>query len=223
MLTGMVNAVRALLGLFFGTPRNHGRAGAAAAGMAAPPIDATAAGGAAKPARHRAPPAFAAAPAGAGTADDTGVADRGPANTAPADTGPADTALGDTAPGHTGAGGHRAATGAAAATRAVTPGERKAMSSGFDMHAEIAQLAERIIEPVAGRLTAQQLQEVVAVTREVFEQLEAGSAVPEPGLGPVASGIIEPVRANLTETEYRRAVDRLAGAMTAFCQGQRAA
>jgi len=97
------------------------------------------------------------------------------------------------------------------------------MGSGFDMHAEIAQLAERIIEPVAERLTARQLDELMAVTREVFEQLDAGSAVPEPGFGAVACGIIEPVRTNLSDSEYRRAVDRLTGAMAAFCQGQRVA
>lgn len=93
------------------------------------------------------------------------------------------------------------------------------MSSGFDMDAEIARLAERIIEPVAARLTAQELKQVVGRTRDAFEQFNAGGAAPGAGFGTVAASIIEPVQARLTDVERRRAVDRLSGAMAAFCQG----
>lgn len=117
-------------------------------------------------------------------------------------------------------------TDTAGAEKIVTPEERTAMSSGFDMHAEIADLARRIIEPVAGNLTAERLELVVAATSEAFERLDAGGAAPEPDFGLLAAAIVEPARANLTDSEYRRAVDRLGGAMAAFCQGlgqQRAA
>ena len=127
------------------------------------------------------------------------------------------TGRGDAGPG--------GATAGATAAEVVTATATTAMAAaGFDMHAEIAILAERIIEPVAARLTAQQLKEVVAGVRDAFERFDAGAA-PAPDFGALASGIVTPVRANLTEAEYRRAVDRLSGALAAFCQGlgQRAA
>lgn len=99
------------------------------------------------------------------------------------------------------------------------------MSSGFDMQAEIARLAERIIEPVAARLTAQEREQVTGQIRDAFEQFNASRTAPDAGFGHVAAGILDPVQGSLTDTERRRAVDRLTGAMTAFCEGlgQRAA
>ena len=99
------------------------------------------------------------------------------------------------------------------------------MSSGFDMQAEIAKLAERIIEPVAAKLTAQEREQVVARIRDAFEQL-AGRAAAGTNFENEAASIVEPVQPGFTDAERRRVVDRLSGAMAAFCQGglgQRAA
>ncbi len=97
------------------------------------------------------------------------------------------------------------------------------MNSGFDMQAEIAKLAERIIEPVAAKLTAQEREQVVGQIRDAFEKLNR--AAPEASFENMAVCILEPVHPNLTDAERKRGVDRLSGAMAAFCQGvgQRAA
>jgi hypothetical protein len=123
------------------------------------------------------------------------------------------------------ASGADAAAAAPAPVRSAKPQGRKVMSSGFDMQAEIARLARRIIEPAAARLTAQELEQVVSLTRDVFEQFNTGRPAPEAGFADVAVSIIEPVQASLTDIQRRRVVDRLSGAMAAFCQGvgQRAA
>lgn len=93
------------------------------------------------------------------------------------------------------------------------------------MHTEIARLAKRIIEPVADKLTAQELEQVVGLTRDAFEQFNAGRPAPESGFAGLAADIVAPVQARLTDMERERVVDRLSGAMAAFCQamGQRAA
>jgi predicted lipoprotein len=120
-----------------------------------------------------------------------------------------------------------AATDAAAVgtVRTGKPHGKKTMSSGFDMQAEIAKLAERIVEPVAVKLTAQDLERVVGQIRDTFEQLNIKRTAADPGFDNMAANILEPVRPSLTDAERRRAVDRLSGAMAAFCQGpgQRAA
>jgi hypothetical protein len=96
--------------------------------------------------------------------------------------------------------------------------------SGFDMQAEIAKLAERIIEPVTAKLTAEELEQVTGQIRDAFEQLirrtEAGA-----GFEGMAVNIVEPVQPKFTAAERGRMVNRLSGAMAAFCQGlgQRAA
>jgi hypothetical protein len=114
---------------------------------------------------------------------------------------------------------------AAEAGRTDIPQGRKVMSSGFDMQAEIARLAERIIEPVAAKFTGQDLEHVVGQIRDAFEQLNARRTAAEPSFEDMAVNILTPVQSRLTDAERRRAVDRLSGAMAAFCQapGQRAA
>jgi hypothetical protein len=93
------------------------------------------------------------------------------------------------------------------------------MSSGFDMQAEIAKLAERIIEPVAAKLTAQERQQVVGQIRDAFEQFNLNRTTPDLSFENMAVRILEPVQPNLTDAERKRCVDRLSGAMAAFCQG----
>jgi hypothetical protein len=117
------------------------------------------------------------------------------------------------------------AAAAPAPDRSTKPQGRKVMSSGFDMQAGIARLAKRIIEPVATRLTPQELEQVVGLTRDAFERFNASRPAPETDFANMAASIVEPVQASLTDVERRRVIDRLSGAMAAFCQGvgQRAA
>jgi hypothetical protein len=93
------------------------------------------------------------------------------------------------------------------------------------MPSEIAKLAERIIEPVAPKLTAQELEQITGQIREAFEQFIVKRTTADAGFRNMAVGIIEPVQPKFTEAERSRVVDRLSGAMAAFCQGlgQRAA
>jgi hypothetical protein len=93
------------------------------------------------------------------------------------------------------------------------------MSSGFDMQAEIAKLAERIIEPVAAKLSDAEREEVVGQTRDAFEELNAGRLAPGVSFEHKAVGILGPVELRLSAVERKRVVDRLSGAMAAFCQG----
>lgn len=150
---------------------------------------------------------------------------------------------------------HEAADAAAPAVRdgdpaaggsyAARPRARKAMNQGFDMPAEIARLAERVIEPLAARLSAQELAQITGEIRDAFERLdvrraaagarfEAGveerleghlqerledRANAEDNFAKLAAAIVEPVEPRFSQAERCRMVDRLSGAMTAFAQG----
>jgi hypothetical protein len=89
--------------------------------------------------------------------------------------------------------------------------------SGFDMPAEIAKLAERIIEPVAVKLTTQERKHVVGQIRSAFAQFNVKRTA-DTNLENIAVHILEPVQPRLTEAECTRMLDRLRGAMAAFCQ-----
>jgi hypothetical protein len=117
------------------------------------------------------------------------------------------------------------ATTATGTARTGKPQGRKVMISGFDMQAEIAKLAERIIEPLASKLTAQELEQVTGQIRDAFEQLNVKRTEADASLESMAVNIVGPVQPRFTEAERRRVVNRLSGAMAAFCQGlsQRAA
>ncbi len=159
---------------------------------------------------------------GAIAVTEASVAVTDPAPAAPA---AADAAT-DAAATATNATRHAVTAATAAGTgRTGIPQGRKPMSSGFDMQAEIAKLAERIIEPVAAKLTEQDLEHVVGQVRNTFEQLNVRRPAAEPSFEEMAVNILKSVQSCLTDAERRRAVDRLSGAMAAFCQapGQRAA
>jgi hypothetical protein len=113
----------------------------------------------------------------------------------------------------------RAAATAIGTVKLAKPQGRKAMSSGFDMQAEIAKLAERIIEPVAAKLSDAERAEVTGQTRDAFEQLNADRPAPDVSFEHKAVTILGPVEPRLTTAERKRVVDRLSGAMAAFCQG----
>jgi hypothetical protein len=118
---------------------------------------------------------------------------------------------------------------AATAVRAAGPASpakpqgRQVMSSGFDMQTEIAKLAERIIEPIATKLNAQEREQIVGQIRDAFEKLNLNA--PDARFEDIAVSILERIDPKLTDAERKRGVDRISGAMAAFCQslGQRAA
>ena len=92
------------------------------------------------------------------------------------------------------------------------------MNSAFDMQTEVANLAERIVGPVAVRLAQKELDTAVEQIRRGFEQLSTGGHPANFDFANVALNILEPVRAKLSEANFARIVDRLRGAMAAFCQ-----
>jgi len=120
----------------------------------------------------------------------------------------------------------RSEAAAATVMTGATQGNEK-VNSGFDMRSEIAKLAERIVEPVAAKLGAQELDPLVGRIRSIFEELNTQRASADADFEHMAVDIVEPLRSILSEADFGRIVDRLSGAMAAFCQkvfeGQRAA
>jgi hypothetical protein len=92
------------------------------------------------------------------------------------------------------------------------------MSAGFNMQAEIAKLAERIVEPVAPKLGMQELEHVVGQIGNVLERFNRTRTTSDTDFESIAVNILEPVRSELNESEFIRMIDRLRGAMVAFCQ-----
>jgi hypothetical protein len=92
------------------------------------------------------------------------------------------------------------------------------MSAGFNMQSEIAKLAERIVEPVALKLSMRELEHVVGQIGNAFERLNKTGTTSDTDFESIAVNIIEPVRSELSQSEFIRMVDRLRGAMVGFCQ-----
>jgi hypothetical protein len=112
-----------------------------------------------------------------------------------------------------------AATVTAAATVAGgTPERRAVVRAGFNMQAEIAKLAERIVEPVAAKLATRELEHVVERIRGAFEQFAKRRTTADTDFENIAINILEPVQPRLSEAEFVRIVDRLRGALVGFCQ-----
>ena len=86
------------------------------------------------------------------------------------------------------------------------------------MQTEIGKLAERIVEPVAAKLTTQELGNVVSQIKHAFEQLNTKRAVADTDFENMAVTILGPIQPMLSEAEFTRMVDRLGGAMAGFCQ-----
>jgi|SRR5215472_1537927 len=97
----------------------------------------------------------------------------------------------------------------------------KVMATGFDMKAEIAKLSGRIMEPVTGKLTAEDMDNVVGRIRDSFEQLNAKRAIAETDFEVMAVTVLEAIKPKLSNPEFARVVDRLRGAMAGFCQSDR--
>src|SRR5260370_11785721 len=98
---------------------------------------------------------------------------------------------------------------AAATVTAGTPEGRAVVRAGFNMQAEIAKLAERIVEPVAAKLAMQELEHVVERIRGAFEQFAKRRTTADTDFENVAINILEPVQPRLSEAEFMRIVDRL--------------
>jgi hypothetical protein len=92
------------------------------------------------------------------------------------------------------------------------------MNAAFNMRTEIANLAERIVGPVAARLAQKELDTVVGQIRHSFEHLSIERAPGNVDFEDIAANILEPVRAEVGEATFVRIVDRLRGAMVGFCQ-----
>src|SRR5215475_13924587 len=84
------------------------------------------------------------------------------------------------------------------------------------MQAEVANLAERIVGPVAVKLAQRELSAALGEIRNAFEQLSTKSPPAHVDFKNVALHILEPVRAKLSEADFARILDRLRGALIGF-------
>ena len=92
------------------------------------------------------------------------------------------------------------------------------MHAAFNMQIEIANLAERVVEPVAAKLAQKELDAAVDQIRYAFAQLNSKRTSADEDFEAIAVTILEPVKAKLSEASFARIVDRLRGAMVGFCQ-----
>jgi seryl-tRNA synthetase len=100
---------------------------------------------------------------------------------------------------------------------AATQGNEK-RNAGFDMQTELGKLAERIVEPVAAKLSTQELGNVVSQIKQTLEQLNTERAEADTDFQDMALTILSPIQPTLSEAEFTRMMDRLGGAMAGFCQ-----
>ncbi len=115
--------------------------------------------------------------------------------------------------------GNKRSEAAAVAVVTGAPSGSKVVSAGFDMKTEIAKLVDRILEPVGGKVATRDLQPVTEVMRNTFEQFISRPATADTDFKAVALSILGPIQPRLDEVDFARVVDRLRGAMVAFCQG----
>jgi hypothetical protein len=92
------------------------------------------------------------------------------------------------------------------------------MDAAFDLQTELANLARRIVGPVAAKVAQKDLDIAVGQIRHAFEQLNTKSVGANVDFDNMATSILEPIRTKLSEANFGRIVDRLRGAMVGFCQ-----
>jgi hypothetical protein len=92
------------------------------------------------------------------------------------------------------------------------------MDAAFDLQTELSNLARRIVGPVAAKVAQKELDATVGHIRHAFEQLNIKNVGTNVDFSNMATNILEPMRANLSEANFARIVDRLRGAMAGFCQ-----
>ena len=96
------------------------------------------------------------------------------------------------------------------------------MDAAFDLQTEVADLAKRIVGPVADKVAQKELDTAVGQIRHAFEQLNCKGAGANVDFENMTVNILEPMRAKLSEANFARIVDRLRGAMVGFCQRDQA-
>jgi hypothetical protein len=96
------------------------------------------------------------------------------------------------------------------------------MDAAFDLQTEVANLARRIVGPVAAKVAQKDLDTAVGQIRHAFGQLNTKSVEANVDFENMAVNILEPMRQKLSEANFARVVDRLRGAMAGFCQGDEA-
>jgi hypothetical protein len=96
--------------------------------------------------------------------------------------------------------------------------EAEEMDAALDLQTEMANLARRIVGPVAAKVPQNDLDTAVGHIRHAFEQLNSKSVGANADFENMAANILEPMRATLSEANFARIVDRLRGAMVGFCQ-----
>jgi hypothetical protein len=87
----------------------------------------------------------------------------------------------------------RSGTVAGTVLTAAPQGNEK-LSAGFDMQTELAKLAERIVEPVAAKLSMQELGNVVSQIKLAFEQLNTKRAGADTDFENMAVTILRPIQ-----------------------------
>ena len=92
------------------------------------------------------------------------------------------------------------------------------MDAAFDLQTEVANLARRIVGPVAAKVAQKELDTAVGHIRRAFEQLNCKGAGANVDFENMTVNILEPMRAKLSEANFARIVGRLRGAMVGFCQ-----
>jgi hypothetical protein len=87
-----------------------------------------------------------------------------------------------------------------------------------EIHAAIEELAEHIVEPVAAKLSTEELGSILSRMNDAFQQLNIKPIAADTDFGNMAFTIFRPVQSVLGEKEFTRMVGRLKGAMVGFCQ-----
>jgi len=87
-----------------------------------------------------------------------------------------------------------------------------------EIHAAIEELAEHIVEPVAVKLSTEELSSILSRINDAFQQLNIKPIVADTNFENMAFTIFRPAQSVLGEKEFTRMVGRLKGAMVGFCQ-----
>jgi len=87
-----------------------------------------------------------------------------------------------------------------------------------EMHTAIEELAEHIVEPVAAKLSTEELGRILSRINYAFQQLNIKHIPGDTNFENIAFAIFRPIQPVLGEEEFTRMVDRLKGAMVGFCQ-----
>ena len=87
-----------------------------------------------------------------------------------------------------------------------------------EIHAAIEELAEHIVEPVAAKLSTEELASISTRINAAFQQLNVKPIAADTDFENMAFTIFRPVQSELGKKEFTRMVARLKGAMVGFCQ-----